>query len=49
MLRNIGQLGMATILWAGSAAAQTDYYNTDAGRPVHIEDAYPVERHAFEI
>lgn len=31
------------------AAAQTDYYNTDAGRPVQIEDAYPVERRAFEV
>jgi hypothetical protein len=30
-------------------AAQTDYYNTDAGRPVRIEDAYPVERYAFEL
>ena len=30
-------------------AAQTDYYNTDAGRPLRIEDAYPVERRAFEI
>lgn len=30
-------------------AAQTDYYNTDASRPVRIEDAYPVERHAFEV
>ena len=30
-------------------AAQTDYYNTDAGRPLQIEDAYPVERRAFEI
>ena len=29
--------------------AQTDYYNTDAGRPVQIEDAYPVERYAFEL
>lgn len=33
----------------GPAIAQTDYYNTDAGRPVRIEDAYPVERRAFEI
>ena len=33
----------------GSAHAQTDYYNTDAGRPLQIEDAYPVERRAFEI
>ncbi len=31
------------------AAAQTDYYNTDAGRPITIEDAYPVERRAFEL
>ena len=30
-------------------AAQTDYYNTDAGRPIRIEDAYPVERRAFEL
>jgi hypothetical protein len=29
--------------------AQTDYYNTDAGRPVRIEDAYPTERYAFEL
>jgi outer membrane putative beta-barrel porin/alpha-amylase len=36
-------------LVARSAAAQTDYYNTDAGRPVTIEDASPVERRAFEI
>jgi hypothetical protein len=32
-----------------SAFGQTDYYNTDAGRPIRIEDAYPVERRAFEI
>ena len=34
---------------ATSAAAQTDYYNTDAGRPMQIEDAHAVERRAFEI
>lgn len=32
-----------------AASAQTDYYNTDAKRPVRIEDAYPVERYAFEL
>jgi hypothetical protein len=32
-----------------SALAQTDYYNTDAGRPVRIEDAYAIERGAFEL
>ena len=31
------------------AVAQTDYYNTDAGRPIRTEDAYPVERRAFEL
>lgn len=31
------------------AGAQTDYYNTDAGRPVRIEDAHPVERYAWEL
>ncbi|MEW5930243.1 MAG: hypothetical protein AB1941_22520 [Gemmatimonadota bacterium] len=30
-------------------AAQTDYYNTDTGRPVRIEDAAPTERYAFEL
>lgn len=37
------------LLAALPAAAQTDYYNTDTGRPVLIEDAYPVELHAFEL
>ncbi|MDQ3519854.1 MAG: hypothetical protein M3466_15820 [Gemmatimonadota bacterium] len=30
-------------------SAQTDYYNTDSGRPVQIEDAYPLERRGIEI
>ena len=29
--------------------AQTDYYNTDTGRPVLIEDAYALERRGFEL
>lgn len=32
-----------------TTSAQTDYYNTDAGRPVRIEDAYATERYAFEL
>jgi hypothetical protein len=32
-----------------SSLAQTDFYNTDRGRPVQIEDAYVTERHAFEL
>ena len=34
---------------AAPLAAQTDYYNTDASRPLRIEDATAVERRAFEI
>jgi len=34
---------------AAHAGAQTDYYNTDRGRPVYIEDAYTTERYAFEL
>lgn len=31
------------------AVAQTDYYNTDRGRPLQMEDAYATERYAFEL
>lgn len=31
------------------ARAQIDYRNLDAGRPLETEDAYPVERYAFEL
>ena len=41
--------GVLTCLSARPLAAQTDYYNTDRGRPVQIEDAYATERHAFEL
>lgn len=47
------RLGAGAALALGALAqplaAQTDYYNTDLGRPVRIEDAYPVERYAFEL
>jgi len=39
----------ALVLGAAPAAAQIDYRNLDDGRPVHTEDAYPVERYAFEL
>src|SRR5687768_6412664 len=44
-----GLVAAAIILGAGSANAQTDYYNTDAGRPITVADAYPVERRAVEL
>lgn len=34
---------------APAARAQTDFYNTDRGRPLTIEDAIVVERRAFEL
>lgn len=40
---------VAVWLPARPLTAQTDYYNTDAGRPIRIEDAYAIERRAFEI
>lgn len=42
-------LALAACLAAAPAAAQTDYYNTDAGRPITVEDAYATERYAFEL
>jgi hypothetical protein len=47
---------MRILLMAGLCAigaqrlsAQTDYYNTDAGRPVLMEDAYALERRGLEL
>jgi hypothetical protein len=42
---------VATVALAAMSArahAQTDYYNLDRGRPLRVEDALPIERHAFE-
>src|SRR5687768_12344010 len=44
-----GILAAGCFLSAAPAAAQTDYFNTDSGRPLTIEDAYPTERYAFEL
>ena len=38
-----------SLIPAGPLAAQIDYRNLDRERPVATEDAYPVERHAFEL
>lgn len=49
-LVRLAALAIATAAATPAAvAAQTDYYNTDARRPIRIEDAYPVERRAFEV
>lgn len=42
--------GVAFAMLIGRAlSAQTDYYNTGAGRPMRIEDALPVEFRAIEF
>lgn len=46
-------IALAAITLAATApsrlAAQIDYRNLDRGRPARVEDAYPVERYAFEL
>lgn len=54
LLRRSLTYGSALALTVAAAAptvasAQTDYYNTDRGRPLQIEDAYATERYAFEL
>lgn len=44
------RLGLLLSLAAASPlAGQTDYYNTDRGRPLRVEDAFPTERYAAEF
>lgn len=45
----IALCALLSVASSAVARAQTDYYNTDRGRPVQIEDAYPTERYAFEL
>lgn len=42
-------IGLGLAIPGGSVAAQVDYRNLDHERPVSTADAYPVERHAFEL
>ena len=48
-LTSAGLIVVLSTWCAATVAAQTDFYNTDRGRPVQIEDAYVTERHAFEL
>ena len=48
-LRSSLPLLTAIALMPAAAAAQTDYHNTDTGRPVRIEDAYAIERYALDL
>lgn len=42
-------LGAGLVAMPFGAGAQTDYFNTDRGRPLHVQDAIPIERYAFEL
>lgn len=48
-VRRLSTVALVAIAMAGRGAdAQTDYYNLDRGRPLHVEDALAIERHAIE-
>src|SRR5512147_2470444 len=52
MQRSCTATGMAGLFFCflvPPAAAQIDYRNLDDDRPVVTEDAYPIERYAFEL
>jgi hypothetical protein len=42
-------VALACALPVHALSAQTDYYNTDTGRPLQVEDAHVVERRAVEL
>jgi hypothetical protein len=42
-------VGLAAAVATSAVGAQTDFYNTDRGRPLAVEDALVIERHAFEL
>jgi hypothetical protein len=48
VLRALLLAGALATLHAATAPAQTDYRNLDDERPVRTEDAWPIERRAFE-
>ena len=41
--------GLLAVMGPGALTAQIDYRNLDDDRPTLTEDAYPIERHAFEV
>ena len=48
-IRTTAPVALALLLGGAPAAAQTDYRNLDDERPVFTEDAYALERYAFEL
>src|SRR5579872_7386764 len=43
------RIAVLLLLVAGPLAAQTEYHELEAGRPVGVEDAFPTARQAIEI
>src|SRR6185369_7555643 len=48
-IRRAAAAALLGLALAPRANAQTDYYNTDVGRPIQIEDAFAIERRAVEL
>jgi hypothetical protein len=42
-------VAVGTLVLSTRAEAQIDYRNLDGHRPSRVEDAFPIERHAFEL
>lgn len=49
LTRLVGIAACLSLIARHPLVGQIDYRNLDAGRPTRVEDAYPVERHAFEF
>lgn len=49
MRQTAAMAGVTMVLMTAPLRAQTDYYNTDTGRPMLIEDAYALEKRGFEL
>src|SRR4051812_41420091 len=49
MVRPFSCIALAVVTIAGSASAQDEYRNLEAGRPVRISDAVPTERYALDL
>lgn len=48
-LARVAAVVVALAVTAAAGYAQTDYYNTDAGRPLQVEDAYALEYRGLEL
>lgn len=47
--RTLAGVLLSALAAAVPASAQTDFHNTDAGRPIRTEDAYAIERYALDV